>query len=246
MPRPQTLAEALEQWLQVKTAGRGLSPHTLRAYRTDIATLAAHLLRVADPGFVDDRRGADYVLVEDLSPDALTKALSSIEQAGAADKSRSRLIGTLRGLIAFLILRGVLAVDPLTATGIERPKAAERLPRYVEGDAEFARVIAAAARPADNARRPWPERDLALAVLLAATGARAAEVCGLRIEDLVLAVDEPYVRVVGKGSVDRDCYLAALAPRPAVWQPSRRNMTTYCCDCTASRPAASSSAISRT
>ena len=38
-----TLADAVEEWLKVKTAGRGLSPHTIRAYRADIATFAAHL-----------------------------------------------------------------------------------------------------------------------------------------------------------------------------------------------------------
>ncbi len=37
-----TLADAVEQWLTVKRAGRGLSPHTVRAYRADVATFAAH------------------------------------------------------------------------------------------------------------------------------------------------------------------------------------------------------------
>jgi len=40
-PPPPTLAEAVEQWLTVKMAGRGLSPHTVRAYRADVATFAA-------------------------------------------------------------------------------------------------------------------------------------------------------------------------------------------------------------
>jgi integrase len=53
----------------------------------------------------------------------------------------------------------------------------------------------------------WPERDLALAALLAGTAVRASELCAPRIRDLVLDVEEPYVRVSGKGGVARDCPL---------------------------------------
>ena len=37
-----TLADAMDEWLKVKTAGRGLSAHTIRAYRADIATPSPH------------------------------------------------------------------------------------------------------------------------------------------------------------------------------------------------------------
>jgi integrase len=57
-------------------------------------------------------------------------------------------------------------------------------------------------------RDPWPQRDLALTGLLAGTAARAGEVCTLTVGDLVLGGEEPYVRVVGKGSVTRDCPLS--------------------------------------
>jgi integrase len=43
--------------------------------------------------------------------------------------------------------------------------------------------------------------------VLAGTGDRASEVCGVRIRDLVLEVDDPYVRVTGKGGAVRDCPL---------------------------------------
>jgi len=38
--------------------------------------------------------------------------------------------------------------------------------------------------------------------------ARAGEVWALTVGDLVLGGEEPYVRVVGKGSVTRDCPLS--------------------------------------
>ncbi len=91
---------------------------------------------------------------------------------------------------------------------MDRPKVGKRLPRYVDKPAEFAQVIAAAATPDPEARDPWVERDLALAGLLAGTAARAGEVCALTVGDLVLGGEEPYVRVIGKGSVTRDCPLS--------------------------------------
>jgi integrase len=41
--------------------------------------------------------------------------------------------------------------------------------------------------------------------VLAGTGARPSEVCGVRIRDLVLEVEDPYVRVTGKRGAVRDC-----------------------------------------
>jgi integrase len=46
--RSPTLATALEDWLTVRSAGRGLSPNRTRAYRADIAALAADLAGPAD------------------------------------------------------------------------------------------------------------------------------------------------------------------------------------------------------
>jgi integrase len=98
-----------------------------------------------------------------------------------------------------------MSVDPLVAAGLERSKLPKSLPRYVERDTEIARVLIAAGTPDPTGRQPWPERDLALAAMLAGTGARASEVCGVRIRDLILDVEDPYVRVTGKGGAVRDC-----------------------------------------
>lgn len=116
--------------------------------------------------------------------------------------------GTLSGLFGYLIQQGALTTDPLTAAGLERPKVARRLPRYIDKPSEFAAVIATAATPDTAARDPWPERDLALAAVLAGTAARAGEICALRIGDVILDGNEPYIRVIGKGSITRDCPLS--------------------------------------
>lgn len=201
----RTLQDALDCWLEVKAAGRGLSSNTERAYRTDIATFAAYATG-RDPKV--DRGAADTVRVDELTKDLVTRGLAAMQKAGAAPKSRARMHGTLAGLFSYLISQGVLAADPLIEAGLERPKTGTRLPSYIEDDAEFARVLHAAATADPAARNPWPERDLAVASLLAGTGARTGEICGLRYKHLVLVGEEPYVRVLGKGNQQRDCALS--------------------------------------
>ena len=138
-----------------------------------------------------------------------------------ADWSRAEAQVTQRDNLASISLPGdgdpqaaadqvlrFLSLDFDARGGVDRPKVGKRLPRYVDKPAEFAQVIAAAATPDPGARDPWVERDLALAGLLAGTAARAGEVCALTLGDLMLGGEEPHVRVIGKGSVTRDCPLS--------------------------------------
>jgi hypothetical protein len=104
----------------------------------------------------------------------------------------------------------------MTVAALERPKLPCSLPRYIERDDAFARLLAAAATPDEHGRHVWPERDIALAAVLADTGIRASELCGLRIRDLVLDVEDPYVRVTGKGGAVRDCPSPARSPPPSM------------------------------
>jgi hypothetical protein len=137
----------------------GLSANTVRAYRADVATFAAYLVGVDR----SDRTAATRLRVGQLTPEAVTDALSAIRRAGAADKTRARLHGTLAGLFSYLTQQGHLDTDPLVAAGLQRPRVGARLPRYIDKPSEFAEVIQAAARPDAAARTPWPERELALA-----------------------------------------------------------------------------------
>jgi site-specific recombinase XerC len=203
--RSPTLATTLEDWLTVRSAGRGLSPNTARAYRADIAAVAGELAKPADG---DDRPTTERITVDQLTPDAVVRALAALQRAGRSAATRARIHGTLAGLCAHLVHKGQMSVDPLVAAGLERSKLPKSLPRYVERDTEIARVLIAAGTPDPTGRQPWPERDLALAAMLAGTGARASEVCGVRIRDLILDVEDPYVRVTGKGGAVRDCPLA--------------------------------------
>ena len=54
-------------------------------------------------------------------------------------------------------------------------------------------------------------RDLALMVVLYATAARIDEILSIRIQDLHLDVDKPYVVIIGKGDKMRTLYLLPKA-----------------------------------
>lgn len=213
-----TLNDALEDWLTVRSAGRGLSENTIRAYRFDIAAIAEKLDPKSPyytkkrppraPLLTADRPSADHVRVSALTTANLVKALAKLHGDGVAPGTRARIHGTLAALCAHLAHTGHLATDPMAESGLERPKQARSLPRYIERDAEIGRVLRAAATPDPNGRNVWPERDIALAAVLAGTGVRASELCRLRIRDLVLDVEDPYIRVTGKGGAVRDCPLA--------------------------------------
>gem|GEM_PF-4297045 len=83
-----TLAAALADWLAVRSAGRGLSPNTRRAYRADVERVAVQLGPTPTAG--DDRPAAARARVDQLTPTALVDALAAIQRSGAAPASRSR------------------------------------------------------------------------------------------------------------------------------------------------------------
>jgi integrase/recombinase XerD len=202
---PLTLDEALERWLAVKLAGRGLSVKTVKAYRADIATSAAYFAGVSPC----DRTAATRVRVGALTPEAVTAALSAVWQAGAADKTRARLHGTVTSLLAYLVEQDHLDSDPLADAGLQRPRSARGCPATSTTRASSRRSskrpqnpIPPRVTPGPNANWRWPRYS-------AGTSARAGEICALTVRDLVLEGDEPYVRVLGKGNVARDCPLTA-------------------------------------
>lgn len=88
-PSP-TLAEALEDWLTVRAAGRGLSTNTQRAYRADIERVARQLTEPAHDA-KDKQPAAARVTVDQLTPTALVETLAAIQRAGAAPATRARV-----------------------------------------------------------------------------------------------------------------------------------------------------------
>jgi len=160
---------------------RGLSPHTVAAYRRD----ATQFLRFAGRAGVTDPAAVEPLL--------LRRFLALQRTRGLAAASIARKGAALRALFRFLARRGLVAEDPAAGLGV--PRGPRRLPVVLK--ARQVDRLLAGPRPVD----PVGLRDRAVLELLYATGIRVGELCGLRLDDVDLAADT--VRVLGKGAKQR-------------------------------------------
>ena len=183
------LDRALDAYLRHVTIERGLSAHTVAAYRRDLGPYRQWL---ADRG-IDDSAQVTAALVTEYIAE---RAASDPPPAAT---SLARLQSSVRGMHRFLVVEGIDPVDP--TTHVRPPKMPRRLPKALT----IAQVEAllAAAGPEPAAATPGDLvalRDRALLELLYATGARVSEAVGLDVDDVT---DGDILRVRGKGSKER-------------------------------------------
>ncbi len=178
------LERAVDAYLRHISIERGLSDHTVAAYRRD---LSGYVDWLTDRGILDSSE-VTVVLVGEFAAER-----ASAEPPPAAS-SLARLQSSVRGLHRFLAREGIEDEDP---TGrLRPPKAARRLPKALSID-QVERLLEAAATGSDEL---IGLRDRALLELLYATGARVSEVVQLDVDDLAHG---EVVRVRGKGSKER-------------------------------------------
>jgi tyrosine recombinase XerC len=160
---------------------RGLSGHTVEAYRRDLTQFLQFAGRagVTDPGRVE--------------PLLLRRFLALQRTRGLAAASIARKAAALRAGFRFLARRGLVPDDP--AAGLGAPRGPKRLPVVLK-QRQVDRLLAEP-QPVD----PIGLRDRAILELLYATGIRVGELCGLRLGDVDLAADT--VLVLGKGAKQR-------------------------------------------
>jgi integrase/recombinase XerC len=182
---PDGLAPASRSALQAFVAHlrdeRGLSAHTVAAYRRDMTQFLQFAGRagVADPAQVE--------------PLLLRRFLALQRTRGLAAASIARKAAALRTGFRFLARRGLVVDDPAAGLGV--PRGPKRLPVVLK-PRQVARLLAGP-DPVD----PVGLRDRAILELLYATGVRVGELCGLRLGDVDLAADT--VLVLGKGAKQR-------------------------------------------
>ncbi|WJL95339.1 site-specific tyrosine recombinase XerD [Microbacterium sp. ET2] len=180
---------AVNAYLRHITVERGLSDHTVAAYRRDLDVYR---------GWLGGRGISDLA---EVTPHLLEEfaAERAREKPPPAASSLARLQSSVRGLHRFLAQEGLQEVDP--AGALRPPKAPQRLPKALT-IAQVEQLLDAAG-PAPGAAQPGDEvglRDRALLELLYATGARVSEVVQLDLDD----VAHPAVlRLRGKGAKER-------------------------------------------
>lgn len=181
-----TNLEWIDRYLAYLRIERGLSQNTLIAYRRDLEMYCRHL---GEAG------------LQSVQPQDVSKFLSFLYAHSWKPRSAARALAAVRGLHKFLLLEKAAAVNP--TLHVEAPRAFHPLPRFLNFD-EVERLLAAPA-PSD----PTGLRDRAMVEVLYATGLRASELVGLRMDGVNL--DAGFVRCIGKGGKERIVPLGASA-----------------------------------
>lgn len=175
---------------------KGSSPHTLAAYRRDLDRYRRYL----EAAGVTDLTGVSEAHVEGFRADLATADPDTGRKALAAS-SVARTLAAVRGLHRFATRDGVTDVD--AASAVSPPIPPKRLPKAVPVDRMIAMIEAAGGTETDT--EPARLRDRAMLELLYASGARAAELISLDVDDLD-GLDRPEggsVILRGKGGKER-------------------------------------------
>jgi integrase/recombinase XerC len=179
------LGQAIDDFVLYLSRERGYSPHTIRAYRSDLAGLAAFA----------EQRGISQT--GELSLDSYRDWLWLASQEGRSKSTLARRSATAKSFSAWLARTDTEPID--AAVRLRAPKADRGLPRVLSRDAMTTVLDRLVLHTADG--DPIAIRDLAIVELLYASALRVSELVGIDTGDLDL--DRRTVRVLGKGSKER-------------------------------------------
>jgi integrase/recombinase XerD len=192
----ETLAIEAGRYLDHLAVERGLSEHTLAAYRRDLRRYVAFLERrgVTDPADVDESTIRSYVA-------SVSASTHGDDERPYRATSVARMLSSVRSFHRFLLRDGVATRDP--AIGVAQPKLPRQLPHPLSVD-DTRRLL-----EAPDPATPAGLRDRAILELLYGAGLRISELTGLDVDDLDL--EEGAVRVLGKGGKEREVPLGRFA-----------------------------------
>ena len=158
---------------------RNASPHTIKAYRTDLAQFAEY---VGSQSW----RDIDHVLIRGY--------LSSLYERGLSKTSVARALAALRSLYKWLAQEGEVEQNP--AALVATPRLPKKLPRVPT--IEEVNTVLDSAMPECSA---FTERDQAILELLYGCGIRNSELIGINVDDIRWSNELVLVR--GKGRKER-------------------------------------------
>jgi len=191
----RVVASQIQRFLDHLSVERGVSGNTISAYRRDLAGYE---------DFLESRGIRDARAVDEGAVAAFLAARSaSTHDDGKPYRATSvvRALSSVRSFHRFLMREGRADRDP--SAGVVRPKLPRSLPRPLSVE-DVQQLLAS---PADGT--PAGLRDRAVLETLYGAGLRVTELVGLDVDDLEM--EEGSVRVLGKGSKERDVPLGRYA-----------------------------------
>jgi integrase/recombinase XerC len=183
------IEDAATDFLRAAAAERGLSRHTIQAYRSDLDQFAEWAGRQA-------RR-----TLADIDARMVRRYVAYLGTRGYTKRSIARKASALRSMLAWSVLAELIETNP--AQDVGAPKLDRPLPKVLKvADLE----VICALPPDDDA---YGLRDRAIIELLYGAGLRVGELCGLNLGDV--DTRNQSVRVVGKGDKERQVPIGDMA-----------------------------------
>ena len=177
----------LQRWLRHLQGERGCSPHTIRAYQTNLNSLAEFL--------EEKERQLQTASLMDL------RAWLSRERIGGkrgrkkplAPATMSRKVAAIRSFYRWMLREERIKASP--ASRLQSPRVPKKTPRFLD-------VPEAALVVEQPTQKGWfYTRNRAMLEIIYASGLRVSEAMGLDVLDLDLR--NRLVRVTGKGGKER-------------------------------------------
>ena len=158
---------------------RNASPHTLKAYATDLGVFAAYVGS-------NSLREIDHLSIRGF--------LSHLYERGLSKTSVARSLAAVRSLFRWLAREGIVEQNPAKLVATPRlPKKLPRVPTIEEMN------LVLDSRMPESAS--FPERDLLMLELLYGCGIRNSELVGINLDDIRMASEAILIR--GKGKKER-------------------------------------------
>lgn len=176
------MQQAINQFLHYLATERNVSPHTLKAYASDLDQFR---------GFVRGERGADAGAgaVDHL----LIRRWLALLHKDHRKSSIGRKLAAVSSFFKYLLREGVARKNP--AELVSSPKKEKRVPYHLNIDEMTALV------EAPQGVSILPSRDRVILEVLYSCGVRVAELTGMNVGDADLP--EGVARVMGKGGKER-------------------------------------------
>jgi integrase/recombinase XerC len=176
------LDQQIQQFTAYLQTERDVSPHTLAAYRSDLAQMLTFVVR--EKGEAISAQEVDHLL--------LRRYLAGLSK-DTKKSSIGRKLAAIRSFFRYLLRRGAIARNP--AELIATPKKEQRLPFHLDIDQ------ATSLMETPNDDQKYALRDRAILELLYSSGLRVSELTALDIGELDPSAG--MVRVTGKGGKER-------------------------------------------
>ena len=202
------MKDHLRAFLDFLRLNRGASPHTVRAYDSDISQFLAFLP-------VHNGKPNAGQRPEDCDVGAIRSFLAELYRTHRSRKTAGRKLAAVRAFTRYLRREGLIEGDP--GALVASPKTEDKLPAHLEID-EMTALL-----DTPDTGTPLGRRDRAMLELFYASGLRLSELVGLDMDDVNLS--GRMVRVLGKGGKERvipfnqsaaDALRAYLKDRPAL------------------------------